>query len=372
VVFLLLWFAAPVSPVTAQSPDVLREQTNRGTVAIITGGIKGTYIQIASDLATLLDKGPDLRILPIVGKGSVQNITDILYLRSIDIGIVQSDVLAYLKKQGTHPTINKRIHFITKLYNEEFHLLAAKSIADPAGLVGKKVNFAPEGSGTFMTARLVFDLLKIEVVPTTFDYSIALEKLRNGEIDGMVYVAGKPTNLFANIPQPNDLHLLAIPFTPELAETYVPGTFTHQDYPRLIAEGERVDTVAVGAIMAAYNWDRQSPRYRKVAVFVETFFNEFPELLKPPFHAKWQEVHLAAGVPGWTRFGAAEDWLKARLQAQVGDGANASDPQLRKDFEDFLAFSQQNRLAGGSVELSPYERADLFDQFVRWRQQKRR
>jgi TRAP transporter TAXI family solute receptor len=368
---LLLWLAVPVSLATAQSPDVLREQTNRGAVSIITGGIKGTYIQIASDLATLLDRGPDLRILPIVGKGSVQNITDILYLRSIDIGIVQSDVLAFLKKEGSHPTIGKRIHYITKLYNEEFHLLAAKSIAGPADLAGKQVNFAPEGSGTFMTARLILDSLQVEVVPTTFDYPIALEKLRNGEIAAMVYVAGKPTNLFVNVPQPHDLHFLAIPFTPVLAETYIPATLSHQDYPRLIPEGETVETLAVGAVMAAYNWDRQSERYRKVSVFVDAFFNSFPELLKPPYHAKWQEVHLAATVPGWTRYAAADDWLKARVKVPATAGAT-SDPQLRKDFEDFLAFSQRNRLAGASAELSPVERDNLYNQFVRWRQQQRR
>ena len=87
----------PTGPVSAQSDAELRERVNQGTVSIISGGVTGTYVRIASDLASVLDEGDELRILPIIGKGSVQNITDILYLRGIDIGIVQSDVLSFIK-----------------------------------------------------------------------------------------------------------------------------------------------------------------------------------------------------------------------------------------------------------------------------------
>ncbi len=65
------------------------ERINRGTISVISGGINGTYVRIAADLSAVLDNGEDLRILPIMGKGSVQNIDDILYLKGIDVGIVQ-------------------------------------------------------------------------------------------------------------------------------------------------------------------------------------------------------------------------------------------------------------------------------------------
>src|SRR5512135_1458714 len=79
--------------VGAQSSDVLRNRVNQGTVALISGRINGTDIQAASDLAAVLDKPDQLRVLPIVGRGSVQNLTDLLYLRGIDVAILQSDVL---------------------------------------------------------------------------------------------------------------------------------------------------------------------------------------------------------------------------------------------------------------------------------------
>lgn len=106
------------------------ERINRGTISVISGGINGTYVRIASDLSSVLDNGDDLRILPIMGKGSVQNIDDLLYLKGIDIGIVQSDVLEFVKQENKHPTIEERIRYITKLYNEEFHLLANSSITE--------------------------------------------------------------------------------------------------------------------------------------------------------------------------------------------------------------------------------------------------
>jgi hypothetical protein len=40
---------------------------------------------------------------------------------------------------------------------------------------------------------------------------------------------------------------------------------------------------------------------------VEAFFSRFEEFQRPPRHAKWLEVNLAAQVPGWTRFGVAQE-----------------------------------------------------------------
>jgi hypothetical protein len=42
----------------------------------------------------------------IVVKGSLQNLADILYLRGIDVGIVQSDALAYAKQRNLYPSLD--------------------------------------------------------------------------------------------------------------------------------------------------------------------------------------------------------------------------------------------------------------------------
>lgn len=286
-----------------------RTQTNEGVVSIIAGGINGTYIRIAADLASVLDTD-NLRILAIIGKGSVQNISDILNLKGIDIAIVQSDVLAYIKRHGPYKDIQDNIRYITKLYNEELHLLANSEIKNLSDLAGRKVNFDTKGSGTFITASLVFDSLNISVEPTYYDQSTALEKLKGHEIDALVYVAGKPAQLFDKLTPSDSLHFISIDHTPVLLETYLPTELSSQDYPNLIDPKQVVKTVAVGAVLAVYNWESPGDRYKKVANFVNNFFSHFNEFQQSIRHPKWREVSLSAVVPGWTRFKPAQDWLE--------------------------------------------------------------
>jgi TRAP transporter TAXI family solute receptor len=341
--------------------DAMRERVNAGTVGIVSGGISGTYIRIAAELAAVLDNGDTLRVVPLVGKGSIQNIADILFLKGVDIGIVQSDVLAYIKRERLYPGADKSIEYITKLYNEEVHILAGKGVARIAELGGKKVNFDVSNSGTAMTASLIFERLKTPIEPVYNDQALALDKLRRGEIAALVYVAGKPAPLFRDVRAEEGLHLLALPLDPALLETYLPSQISHADYPTLVPEGDTVDTVAVGAVMAVYNWAPGSDRYRKVARFVDAFFEQFPALLEPSRHPKWKEVNLAAQVPDWTRFGPAENWLRRSMVATGG-----SSPLQR----DFMAFLDQSGRAGSSGSAA--DRETLFQEFVRWQQSRPR
>lgn len=301
------WMLALAVPAAAQSPNpntARQEQINQGTVGIVSGGVAGTYVRIAADLASVLDDGDNLRILPVIGKGSVQNITDILYLRGIDIGIVQSDVLAYARRQRLLPSVETLVQYIAKLYDEELHVLGGPGVQRLEDLAGKPVNIDLRGSGTAMTAALLFEDLGIQIQPQHATQDLALERLKRGEIAALVYVAGKPARLFTGVPADAGLRLLPVPATPALLETYLPATFVPADYPGLVV-GEPVETLAVGAVMAVYAWQPGTERHRKVARFVEAFFAKFPSFLQPPRHPKWREVNLAAQVPGWTRFGPA-------------------------------------------------------------------
>jgi hypothetical protein len=99
------------------------------------------------------------------------------------------------------------------------------------------------------------------------------------------------------------LHLLAIP--PErIKAAYVPSELTPEVYPNLVAAGEPVETVAVTAVLAAYNWPADHPRREKLNRFIESFTTNFDRLLEPPFHPKWREIDLKAEVPGWRRITA--------------------------------------------------------------------
>ncbi len=299
---------APAEPVPR--PDAVT-RANAGTVGVIAGGVDGTYIRIAADLAAVLDDGDRMRVLALLGRGSVQNLRDIVFLRGIDIGIVQSDVLAFARRDRGLPGVEGAVQYIAKLYDEEVHVLARREVGGLADLAGKRVNVDVRGSGTAMTAGLLFGLLKVEVEAVHDDQATALEKLKAGEISAMVYVAGKPARLFAGL-DGEALHFLPVAMTPALLETYLPATLGAGAYPGLVAEGREVETVAVGAVMAVYAWPPGHERYRKVAAFVETFFDRFEAFRRAPRHPKWREVNIAAQVPGWTRFPAAQAWLDRR------------------------------------------------------------
>ncbi len=331
--------------------ETLREQTNTGIIGLASGGVEGTYVRIAADLAAVLD-GPDLRVLPILGRGSVQNTLDIMFLRGVDVGIVQSDVLAYLKRERTIPGVERSIQYIAKLYNEELHLLGGKATTNLAALAGKKVNVDSRGSGTFITATLLFDKLGIAVEMTHFDQALALEKLRAGEIAALAYVAGRPTRLFRDVRAEEGLRFIPIPASDALLDTYLPATLSSTDYPTLIAAGESVETIAVGAVMAVYGWPRNSERFQRVSRFVDAFFSRFSQLLQPPRHAKWKEVNLAAQLPGWTRFAGAEVALAASSEREG---------RQRQQFSQFL-----DQVAPGIVKLTPDQRDALFSQFLEW------
>ena len=326
-----VWCVAGIAaPASAQYSEQRRLETNAGTVGIVSGGIAGTYIRIASDLAAVLDQGDEMRILPIVGRGSIQNIDDILYLRGVDVGIVQSDVLTYIQRQEGMAGIEDYISYITKLYNEELHIVAREDIESIEDLEGEQVNFGTPAAGTYMTSSLIFDTLGINVEPTEYDYQLGLEMVKNGELAAMVYIAGKPTDLFVGLEPGDGVKFLEVPYDPRLLETYLPSTLDHTDYPRLLAEGKSVPTLAVGAVMAVYNWPERSWRALKVARFVDAFFGNFEKFQQAPRHPKWQEVNLAAELPGWTRFHAAEQWLQENAGAPgVGDQAATSQPRAQ-------------------------------------------
>ena len=279
-------------------------RANAGTVGVITGGVDGTYVRVAADLAAVLDDGDRLRVLPILGKGSVQNVSDLLYLRGVDLGIVQSDTLAYLRQARLLPGADGSIRALAKLYDEEVHVLARAGVARVEDLAGQAVNVDLPGSGTAMTASVVFAGLGIAVRPVNLPQDEALLRLRRGEIAAMVYVAGKPARIFSGIEAGAGLRFLSLPAEASLLETYLPSDLRHGDYPTLVGEEDAVETLAVGAVLATFAWRPGSERHANLVRFAEALRERFPALLRPPRHPKWREVNLGAQAPGWVRFEA--------------------------------------------------------------------
>ena len=236
-----------------------RDTLNQNTVTVISGNPNGTYLYLAYDMSAVLDDGNDLRILPVIGKGGYQNVMDVLHLRGVDLCITQSNIMTYLKKTGEMgPNIENRLAFITRLYNEEMHVLAGPGINSVKELDGKKVNFSDVGSGTQFSTRLIFELLGIKATEINVGQADGYQMVKSGEIAATVLIAGKPTGSFAKFKIEPGMKLLPVPYTEVLEQDYFPAKLTSEDYPGLIEKGQSVDTVAVASVLAAYNWPRDT------------------------------------------------------------------------------------------------------------------
>jgi uncharacterized protein len=318
------------------------EQPNENTVTIVSGSPSSddTYLQMAYDLAAVLNDRDNLRILPLVGIGGTQNIRDVRNLKGVDIGLTQISILNKFRQSnemmGVH---DDKIVYIAPLFTEEIHLLARGEITSLDQLRGQKVNLDEIGSGTSYTMREFFKLAGIEVKEVHLTQIDALDKLKTGEIAATVLIAGKPARSMSRAKAADGLHFLPVTvpsgFSPTLADDYVPVELTHEDYPDIIATGEPVDTLAVRAVLIAYNWPKDTDRHRRIQTFVEAFFPRIAEFKEPPHHPKWREVNLAATVPGWNRFDAAEEWLASR-KSKVQEAAG----QHEILFQEFLKWQR--------------------------------
>lgn len=345
--------AAPRRAAAPPAPDA-----NAWTVGVAGGLLEGTFIRYAADLAKVLDDGPNLRVLPMVTYGAVGNVSDLLNLRGVDVAITQADVLDHFREEQKIANIDKRIQYISPLFNAEMHVYARAEYNSLQDLAGKKVSFNTPGSAANLTGQVVFKRLGIAVEPVLMNNAIALEKMRAGDIAAVVHVVGKPNDLFAKFKPEPGFHFLPVDYRQELSDYYVPATLDAADYPNLLAPGASIPTIAVPTVLAVFNWPADSDRFRRVSRFIEAYFAKFERLQQPSFQPKWQEVNLAGTVPGWTRYRVAEDVLAKMKAARV-----APEQALRSRFESFLS----TRADAGRA-LSSTEREALFNDFLKWQQ----
>jgi TRAP-type uncharacterized transport system substrate-binding protein len=354
---------AQTIPKSLQGGDteaVTRERKNNWTVGVVGGLFEGTFMRFAEEIRKILDDGDDMRILPIVSRGTASNLEDLLYLRGVDIAVTQTDIFEYFRTQRKIPNLEQRVHYLLRFPVAEVHLITRNEITSVEQLRGKRVQFANPGGSSTITGVLMFQRLGIEVEQVSGDITGGWDQLRKGEFDAIVRVVNKPVGYLTAIPANSGLHMISIPYSKKFTDLYALAEFTNADYPNLVAQGERVDTIAVPSVLAAYNWPKGTDRYRRVDRFVQRLFTNFDKLQKPPYHAKWKDVNLAASIPGWTRFSVAETELQ-----QLKRSRNIADtPDLEQEFRVFVGNLPQRDGAARSRE----DTQTLFKEFMQWRE----
>jgi uncharacterized protein len=348
-----------------------KKQANDISVTIMTSGLTCTCARFAEDIRNVVnDLRPDgIRVLPVSGVGGLQNLQDVLFLKGIDMGVVDEDNLQLLKKRdpGLYANIEQSVQYITKLYNSEFHVLARADIKSYDDLRGKKVSFNLKDSQSEVSADVIFNMLGIEVERVNLDNDEALNRLKRGDIAAMIILSGAPQAAMLKVTKQDNLHFLALDerslpkhdVRPILAK-YLPIELTHEEYPEVIPQGTTVSTVGNRSLLVTYAWPEGSFRYNRVAKFVNEFFGKIDQFRSPARHPKWADVNVAAEMPGWIRFKPAADWI-----AQHRNATAVATVSLRPAFDQFVQnYAQSTGLKG----MTDRDREALFVKFQQFMQ----
>jgi hypothetical protein len=333
---------APTAAAVGEQPR--SAEVNNWTIGVAGGFFEGTFIRYAVELAKALDDGENLRILPIVSYGGNENVNDLLYLKGVDVAITYTDTFELYKKSGRVKDIENRINYISELLVGELYIYARPEITSVKDLEGKKVTLGTKGGSATTSGPIVFERLGVRPEFVYVNNTVALEKMKTGEIAAVVSTGGKPNDLFVKLKPEPGFHFVSIPYNEKFADYYVPCPLSHDDYPQLIPPGQSIDNLCMSAVLAVYNFPKGSDRARRLERFIQYYFERFDKLKQPSFHPKWKEVNLTAKVAGWNRYWLATEKLAA---LQNGTGApteataNRAQSERDKTFEEFLAWRKQ-------------------------------
>ena len=309
---LLVVAAALIAPVVVAVSSGMAE--DKRAMGMVTGSESGTYIQFGKQIAEIAAK-EGLDIIVKTSGGSLDNVLRIRSTENAALGIVQSDVLGFIQKKSDDPELRqfvRHLRLIYPFYNEEVHLYANKEIADIEDLQGKRVAIGTENSGNFVTSMNLFHIMQIEPLEyvTGLDPMDAAAAVISGEVDAMIYVAGKPVSLFTELEKIQSNPDLApyfqnthfVPLNQEaILKEYVASDISTSDYAWF--DGQ-IPTVAVKAVLIGYDFSKGKTAYyqmrcKQLGTLSQAIRNHI-ETLKQNGHPKWAEVDLDQEIGIWT------------------------------------------------------------------------
>jgi TRAP-type uncharacterized transport system substrate-binding protein len=313
--------------------DALKSKLNSWTIGLAAGQLEGAPLRFASELARVLDDGDNMHVLPMVTRGIFSNIFDLLYLRGVDAAIVYGDVLEHFRSDVKIKGLEQRINYIMPLFPSEVHVMVRPEINKLEDLAGKPVNFNTKGTAAAYTGPIMFDRLGIKIDARFDPHPTAIaDMIRSDKYAAVVFVSSKPLDAFIKPRWPQGFKFLPVPLLPRLEEYYVPAQLDARDYPALIAEGQKIQTIAVPSVLAVFNWPQDHSRGKRLIRFVDYLFERFPRLqTERGYHPKWKELNLAATVPGWKRYPPMQERLGQHLNVRANaDKAAELSEQLER------------------------------------------
>jgi TRAP transporter TAXI family solute receptor len=295
--FIAAWVIIVMLPACAM-PAAAAED-GRGFLGIITGDVKSTAHQIGMDLKTLVQRSR-VHLSVFNSSGSVENIYAVYQRPGNHLGLVQSDVLAFVAKVRSDPRLKliaDKIKWVFPLYDQEVHILGTTAIHRFSDLQGKRVAIGHVESGTYLTSRLLFEISG--VMPRqmiAIGHAPAMAALQSGSIDAMIIVDGAPVERLAlDVSAADGLHLVSL--TDDGIRAFYPASrIPSGTYPWQAAD---VDTVSVKAVLVAYDFRNH---HCNTIGNVARLMSDNLEWLRFNGHPKWKTVDLDETVKGWEQY----------------------------------------------------------------------
>jgi TRAP-type uncharacterized transport system substrate-binding protein len=305
--------AAAVSPVRGAAGSAKEPE-----ITIIADGSDASALRVVTEFASAMQHA-GLNVKALAARTSPAGIDKAVAGDTADLAVAAMDALADAGKGTPTDRANWRAHapYLARLANETIALVASRDITDIKQLAGRKLSVGAADSAAAASAAIVFSKLNIAPTITNDALTDALPRLARGEIDAVFVVGADDSQALADFGKDGRFHVVAIPYAPALQALYCPMRLTAHEEPNLVGANDKVDTIGVPTALLALDAAPNSPRATKVATVAEHFFGQFDQNFGPL--SKWKEVNLAARIPGWPRFAAAEAWLE-----QNGGGSNGA------------------------------------------------
>lgn len=269
----------------------VQAQTAETSFTILVG--EPSWIADAQLLAKSLDHEGALRVLPVLGEGSIQAMQDITQFSALDSALVTSDSLAYVKAQNLVGTDEQKFSYITAIKPLPIMLIARKNIANITALAGKRIATGPAYSASFATGEMVLGAMEIPFLRVAQTQDAAIEALANGKADAAL-VLGTPKNL--NRLQAGEFHILPIVMPTELTQTYSRNTLSNKDAPNLLANNQKIESISTQLLLAVNDQHFDAQQRNRLKQFETEIF-------------KQADFASKAQIEGWARQQDAQNQL---------------------------------------------------------------
>jgi len=168
-------------------------------------------------------------------------------------------------------------------------------------LVGKRVSFGPKDGGSALTGEVLLDTYGMKLDKSYLDPKDALDRLKQKQLDAMVFVGGAPVPLFKNLG--SGFRFVDLPRNESLETTYARKTLDRTLYSWTIP----TETYTVASVLMGRDTKDQLYAQNIQKLILSVLSNQAQ--LKASGHEKWKSSRINMPL-SYYGYGPANDAIK--------------------------------------------------------------